>query len=206
MTGRRHGRGSNNPQLGSVAADANARRSRTAGQRQAHEARQCLARLTGDTETAVADRAGVTPETVRRWTAALRLRVDRPHASLRELGAAMNPPLTKDAYAALYRRAVRAARRVEVTVMASEPPRRESDRLRTVLLDLLRTGGAMTTATLRARIQGEFGDATREAVYRQLLALLEQGEIRNLGRRGRDVYWAHHSSPATAAAAGFGRK
>lgn len=188
---RRGGRGSNNPLLRSVAADANARRAKRAGRRQAEQAQRCLDQLAGEAR--------------QQWIAVLRLRVERPDASLRELAAAMDPPITKDAYGALYRRAVEAAQRVTES-SGTNTAQREAESLRSVLLKMLRSGGAMTTATLRARAhEGGLDGVSSEAVYRQLQVLSDRGEIRNLGRRGRHVYWVHHSSPAATTEA-FGEQ
>lgn len=92
-------------------AGANARRASFAAQRRAEEARSVLALLERD------DSSVVLPSNAAReqWIAALRLRANDETASLRDLAAAMSPPMSKDRYTGLLRRACRLA--------AAVPPR-----------------------------------------------------------------------------------
>ncbi len=87
----------NNPGIHTAGQDANARRSRAAAERQAQQARRALAVLT--------ERGDLYDH----WAAVLQQRVNNPTASLRDLAAAMTPPMTKDAFAAQLRRALTAA-------------------------------------------------------------------------------------------------
>lgn len=86
----------NNPQAPKNFHEENRRRAHQTGQRHAEQARDALARLQG----------GIL---YGHWEAVLRHRADNPTASLRELAETMTPPITKNAYAALLRRALRAA-------------------------------------------------------------------------------------------------
>ncbi|MGD9622275.1 MAG: helix-turn-helix domain-containing protein [Mycolicibacterium sp.] len=94
----------NNPGITDAGIAANRRRATRIGQRQAEQARHALAVLTA----ATTDRH---PQ----WVDVLRHRADNPTASLRELAESMTPPMTKHAYAAQLRRALRAAQRTETT-------------------------------------------------------------------------------------------
>lgn len=94
----------NNPRWAEVAAGANQARASSSGRHQAELARRALAALQ---ERA----AGAAHE--QRWIQALQHRIDHPDAALAELGQSMAPPLTKNAYAALLRRAFRAAEAIE---------------------------------------------------------------------------------------------
>ncbi len=96
----------NNPRWTEVSADANQARARQAGRQQAVLARMALEVLQ--------QRSGAH---VPRWIQALQQRVDHPDGTLAELGQSMTPPLTKHAYAALLRRALRGA-----GITANEPP------------------------------------------------------------------------------------
>lgn len=89
----------NNPRWAELSADANAERASHAGRQQASLARRAVAVLAGQQAEAH----------VQRWIAALEHRIANPGGSLAELGASMTPPMTKDAYAALLRRALAAA-------------------------------------------------------------------------------------------------
>lgn len=81
------------------AAEANRARAASAGHQQAAHARRALAALhTGD------GRRGPHRQ---RWIHALQHRINHPDATLAELGSAMTPSMTKHAYAALLRRALR---------------------------------------------------------------------------------------------------
>ncbi len=84
--------------LTAAAVAANQRRAEVTGRRQAARARAALAKL-----RAIDDRSH------QRWIDVLQHRAEHPHASLRELAQTMSPPLSKSAYAALPRRALRAA-------------------------------------------------------------------------------------------------
>lgn len=86
----------NNPHAPKNFREENRRRAHQTGQRQAERAREALDRLQG----------GIL---YGHWEAVLRHRADNPTASLRELAETMTPPLTKNAFAALLRRALRAA-------------------------------------------------------------------------------------------------
>lgn len=88
----------NNPRWAEVSAGANASRASQAGREQAALARKALAVLQ--------TQAG--PH-VERWIEALQHRIERPDATLAALSQSMSPPLTKYAYAALLRRALRGA-------------------------------------------------------------------------------------------------
>lgn len=99
----------NNPRWAEVSAEANAVRARQAGQEQAVLARAAVAVL----------RMQEGPH-VTRWIQALQHRIERPDATLAELSQSMYPPLTKNAYAALLRRALRAPK--------SPPPQRHPNR------------------------------------------------------------------------------
>lgn len=90
----------NNPQLAAVGSESNRRRASQAGHRQATLARQALGALS-------AQKAA--PAHQQRWMRALQHRIDNPDGALAELGQTMTPPMTKHAYAALLRRALRAA-------------------------------------------------------------------------------------------------
>lgn len=87
----------NNPGIHDAGLASNKRRSLQHGQRQAEQAQQALDVLQtrGDLYT--------------HWAAVLRHRADNPTRSLRELADTMAPPMTKHAYAAQLRRALRAA-------------------------------------------------------------------------------------------------
>ncbi|PJE01159.1 MAG: hypothetical protein CK429_35720 [Mycobacterium sp.] len=98
----------NNPRWAEVSAEANAVRARQAGQEQAVLARAAVAVL----------RMQEGPH-VTRWIQALQHRIERPDATLAELSQAMYPPLTKNAYAALLRRALRGAE-IAATAASSE--------------------------------------------------------------------------------------
>lgn len=98
----------NNPRWAEVSADANQARASQAGRQQAVLARMALEVL----QTQARPGTHVT-----RWVQALQHRIDHPGASLAELGQSMTPPLTKHAYAALLRRALRGA-----GIAVDEPP------------------------------------------------------------------------------------
>ncbi|OKH81411.1 hypothetical protein EB73_29320 [Mycobacterium sp. SWH-M3] len=90
----------NNPRWSEVAADANQARAAASGQQQAALARRALDVLQAQAPM---------PAHMQRWIEALQHRIDHPDAALAELGQSMTPPLTKNAYAALLRRAFRAS-------------------------------------------------------------------------------------------------
>lgn len=87
----------NNPRLVDVGPQANRARASAAGRQQAVLARLALAAL--HTQRPAAHRA--------RWIRALQHRISNPDGALAELGQTMTPPMTKHAYAALLRRALR---------------------------------------------------------------------------------------------------
>lgn len=84
--------------LTAAAESANRTRAESTGQRQAARAREALIKL-----QSANDRSH------QRWIDVLRHRAKHPSWSLRELAETMTPPMTKSAYAALLRRALRAA-------------------------------------------------------------------------------------------------
>jgi len=87
----------NNPRLTDVGSEANRQRARQAGRQQAVLARMALAALQSQR-----------PEARRQQrTRALQHRISNPDGALAELGQTMTPPITKHAYAALLRRALR---------------------------------------------------------------------------------------------------
>lgn len=88
----------NNPKWAHVASAANRDRAARASRGQVIRAHSALTTLTAQPQP---------PEHVLRWIQVLRHRVDHPEMTLAELAAAMTPPLTKAAYAALLRRALR---------------------------------------------------------------------------------------------------
>ena len=87
----------NNPRLTDVGSEANRQRARQAGRQQAVLARMALAALQAQRPGAHRDR----------WIRALQHRISNPDGALAELGQTMTPPMTKHAYAALLRRALR---------------------------------------------------------------------------------------------------
>lgn len=88
----------NNPRWNEVGAEANRRRARQAARRQSELAQQALTVLQAGLQ-----QAGHRP----RWIRALEHRIEHPEATLAELADSMIPPMTKHAYAALLRRALR---------------------------------------------------------------------------------------------------
>lgn len=87
----------NNPRLAEVGSQNNQQKAAAAGRAQAAMARIAMDKLLAQRPSAHRDR----------WIAALLHRISSPNSSLAELGQAMTPPLTKHAYAALLRRALR---------------------------------------------------------------------------------------------------
>ena len=87
----------NNPRLADVGSEANRQRASQAGRQQAVLARLALAALQAQRPAAHRDR----------WIRALQHRISNPDGALAELGQTMTPPMTKHAYAALLRRALR---------------------------------------------------------------------------------------------------
>ncbi len=87
----------NQPRLADMNSAANRQRASQAGRQQAMLARLALAALQTQRPTAHRDR----------WIRALQHRISNPNGALAELGQTMTPPLTKHAYAALLRRALR---------------------------------------------------------------------------------------------------
>lgn len=90
----------NNPRWAQVGSAANEARANAAAHRQVIAAQAALEVLGA--------RPAVGPH-VQRWTQVLQRRVDNPAMTLAELGQSMVPPLSKDAYAAVLRRALRGA-------------------------------------------------------------------------------------------------
>ena len=87
----------NSPRLAAMNSEANRQRASAAGRQQAVLARLALAALQSQRPAAHRDR----------WIRALQHRISNPDGALAELGQAMTPPMTKHAYAALLRRALR---------------------------------------------------------------------------------------------------
>ncbi len=87
----------NNPRLAAVGSEANRQRAIQAGRTQAVLARIALSALHAQPPSAHRDR----------WITALQHRISNPDATLAELGHTMTPAMTKHAYAALLRRALR---------------------------------------------------------------------------------------------------
>lgn len=87
----------NNPRLFDLGSEANRQRASEAGRQQAALARLALRALQAQRPTPHRDR----------WITALQHRISNPDAALAELGQSMTPPMTKHAYAALLRRALR---------------------------------------------------------------------------------------------------
>lgn len=87
----------NNPRLADVGSQANRDKAAAAGRTQAVLARRALERLRRQRPSAHRDR----------WIEALEHRISNPDGSLADLGQTMTPPMTKHAYAALLRRALR---------------------------------------------------------------------------------------------------
>jgi len=85
-----------------VLESANAARSSAAAAHTVDAARRALPVLAGRRRL---------DEAAQQWIQVLSHRIDNPHMTLAELGASMPTPLTKNAYAALLRRALRAAER-----------------------------------------------------------------------------------------------
>jgi len=85
-----------------VLESANAARSSAAAGQTVDAARRALPVLARQ-----AHRSGP----VQQWIQVLAHRIENPHMTLAELAAAMPAPMTKNAYAALLRRALRAAER-----------------------------------------------------------------------------------------------
>lgn len=87
----------NNPRLFDLGSEANRQRASEAGRQQAELARLAVRALQTQPPAAHRDR----------WIQALQHRISNPDAALAELGQTMTPPMTKHAYAALLRRALR---------------------------------------------------------------------------------------------------
>ena len=87
----------NSPRLADMNSEANRQRASAAGRQQAVLARLALAALHTQRPAAHRDR----------WIRALQHRISNPDGALAELGQTMTPPMTKHAYAALLRRALR---------------------------------------------------------------------------------------------------
>lgn len=87
----------NNPRLTDHGSEANRLRAAQAGRQQAVLARLAVRALQAQRPALHRDR----------WITALRHRISNPEAALAELGQTMTPPMTKHAYAALLRRALR---------------------------------------------------------------------------------------------------
>lgn len=86
-----------NPRLADVGMQANLLKASAAGHTQARRALLALAVLREQRPSAHRDR----------WIRALQQRIDNPDGTLADLGRSMTPPMTKHAYAALLRRALR---------------------------------------------------------------------------------------------------
>lgn len=80
-----------------AAESANRTRAESTGQRQAAQARQALIRLQEANDLSH-----------QRWIDVLHHRAEHPSWTLRELARTMRPPMTKNSYAALLRRALAA--------------------------------------------------------------------------------------------------
>ena len=87
----------NNPRLAEVGSQNKRQKAAAAGRTQAVLARIALETLQGQRPSAHRDR----------WIRALKHRISNPDGALAELGQSMAPPMTKHAYAALLRRALR---------------------------------------------------------------------------------------------------
>lgn len=87
----------NNPRLTDHGSEANRLRAAEAGRQQAVLARLAVRALQAQRPAPHRDR----------WIRALQHRISNPDGALAELGQAMTPPMTKHAYAALLRRALR---------------------------------------------------------------------------------------------------
>lgn len=161
-------------------ARANSRRAVEAGRRQARVAGEALAVL----------RVGGGRQL---WLEALELRVAQPDSSMGELGAAMDPPMSKDAYAAVLRRALRAADAMRAgEAVGARAGHEDTEGIRVVLGELLSSGRPITTSELRIRLSERgFAGVAHETVYRQLRVLAGRGLVRRVGRagHGRDVRW-----------------
>ena len=94
----------NNPRLADVGSQNNRQKAAAAGRTQAVLARIALERLQSQRPSAHRDR----------WIQALQHRISNPDGALAELGQTMTPPMTKHAYAALLRRALRGGGITEV--------------------------------------------------------------------------------------------
>ncbi len=90
----------NNPRWDHVRSQANQARAAAAGRQQAAQARQALEVLQNQRQHDGSH--------VYRWIQALQHRIDNPEAALGDLAQSMSPPLSKHAYAAVLRRALRA--------------------------------------------------------------------------------------------------
>jgi hypothetical protein len=87
----------NQPRLADLNSEASRQRTSQAGHQKAVLARLALATLHAQRRNAHRDR----------WIRALQHRISNADGALAELGQTMTPPLTKHAYAALLRRALR---------------------------------------------------------------------------------------------------
>lgn len=179
---------------------ANVRRTTVAAARQVTEAAAAVAVL-----SAVGD-----PD-YQRWIDALELRVRRPQDSLRQLAGAMTPPMSKDRYSALLRRAIRRAQEHRTGRVGARPKARfDNGVLRASVLALLADGDVLTTSELRNQLVANgYGLAglSNDVLYRQLSVLRGRGQARHLGRRGgggRDVWWARAESGAPASGVAVG--
>uniref|UniRef100_A0A5Q5BSS9 Uncharacterized protein n=2 Tax=unclassified Mycobacterium TaxID=2642494 RepID=A0A5Q5BSS9_MYCSS len=94
----------NNPRLADLGSEANRQRAAEAGRQQAVLARLALLALQA-LQALQAQRPAAHRQ---RWMHALQHRISNPDKALAELGRSMTPPMTKHAYAALLRRALRA--------------------------------------------------------------------------------------------------
>lgn len=81
------------------------------------------------------------------------------------------------------------------SITPSQARRRDSERMRRMLLALLSSGSAITTTELRIRLDGSgFYGTPHETVYRHLRLLASRGQIRRVVgvEGGRDVRWARN--------------
>lgn len=85
-----------------AALAANRQRSEVAGREQADQARRALKTLQEANDQAY-----------QRWIGVLQQRIEHPTYSLRKCGEAMSPPMSKNQYSALLRRALLAAEALE---------------------------------------------------------------------------------------------
>lgn len=168
---------------------ANVRRTTVAAARQVTEAAAAVAVL-----------AAVGDPDYQRWIDALELRVRRPQDSLRQLAGAMTPPMSKDRYSALLRRAIRRAEEHRTGRVGARPKARfDNGVLRAAVLALLADGDVLTTSELQdLLVDNGLAGLSNDVLYRQLSVLRGRGQVRHVGRRGggRNVWWARAEAEA----------